>query len=417
MEEIRTTERAILVSLESGDEPGDRSSTEELRELTHTAGAKIVGEFSQARGRPDIACYLGRGKAEELFVEVKASDADMVIVNDDLTPTQQRNLGDIVQVRVVDRTQLILDIFAQRAHSSEGKLQVELAQLNYLLPRIGNLYTEFERQQGGIGIRGPGETKLEANRRRIRKRIADLSKELQEVRQHRHIQKHGRERLPFPSAALVGYTSAGKSTLLNILSGSQVLVDRKLFATLDPTTRKVVLPDGWAVLVTDTVGFIRDLPHDLIAAFRATLEEVTEADFLIHVVDASHPQMVAQIGAVHQVLCELGADDKPTVTAFNKCDLLEDQYMVRKLVADMPCSVYISALKREGIPQLMAVLSKTLQSLLVRMSLAIPYDRSDLVSLCYDSGRVLQAEYTQDRILVEAEVSKEITGRLQAYAH
>ncbi|HET6456625.1 MAG TPA: GTPase HflX, partial [Armatimonadota bacterium] len=370
---------------------------------------------AQRRQRPDARYYLGQGKAEELFAETKALDADLLIVNDDLTPTQLRNLEAVEGVRVIDRTQLILDIFAQRARSHEGKLQVELAQLKYLLPRITSLYTQFERQQGGIGIRGPGETKLEADRRRILKRVKDVADELEKVRQHRHVQKHGREQLPFPTAALVGYTSAGKSTLLNTLSGSQVLVDRKLFATLDPTTRRVVLPDGWAVLMTDTVGFIRNLPHDLIAAFRATLEEVTEADFLIHVVDASHPRMAAHMGAVYEVLCELGAADKPTVTVFNKSDLVKDQYVLRKIVADRPNSVYISAMKREGIPYLMKVLSKTLQSLLVRMSLRIPYDRSDLVSLCYESGRVLSAEYTTDAILVEAEVSREIAGKLERY--
>lgn len=417
MHEVNTIERAILVSLESGDEEEDRSSIQELRELAYTAGAEVIGEFTQRRQKPDAGCYLGQGKAEELFTEIKAKDADLVIVNDDLTPTQQRNLEAVEVARVIDRTQLILDIFAQRANSHEGKLQVELAQLKYLLPRITSVYTQFERQQGGIGIRGPGETKLEADRRRILRRVKDVTDELEKVRQHRHVQKHGRERLPFPTAALVGYTSAGKSTLLNTLSGSQVLVDRKLFATLDPTTRRVVLPDGWAVLMTDTVGFIRNLPHDLIAAFRATLEEVTEADFLIHVVDASHPRMAAHMVAVNQVLCELGAAGRPTVTVFNKSDLVKDQYVLRKIVADRPDSVYISAMKREGITHLMNLLSKTLQSLLVRLSLRIPYDRSDLVSLCYESGRVLSAEYTTDAILVEAEVSREIAGRLEKYAN
>ena len=415
MHEVRTIERAIFVSLESGNEEEDLASIEEMRELVSTAGAEVVGEFSQKRQKPDSRTYLGKGKADELFAEIKALDAEIVIVNDDLTPTQQRNLESVEGVRVIDRTQLILDIFAQRAHSYEGKLQVELAQLKYLLPRITSLYTQFERQQGGIGIRGPGETKLEADRRRILKRVKDVTDELEKVRQHRHIQKHSRERLPFPTAALVGYTSAGKSTLLNTLSGSQVLVDAKLFATLDPTTRRVVLPDGWAVLITDTVGFIRNLPHDLIAAFRATLEEVTEADFLIHVVDAGHPRMVAHMSAVNQVLSELGAGDKPTVTVFNKSDLVKDQYALRKIVADRPDSVYISAMKCEGITHLMNLLSKTLRSLLVRLSLSIPYDRSDLVSLCYESGRVLKAEYTTDAILVEAEVSREIAGKLQKY--
>ena len=415
MHEVRITERAVLVSLESGDDENDRSTIEELRELTHTAGAEIASEFSQNRQKPHIAFFLGQGKVEELDAEVKEKDADLVIVNDDLTPTQQRNLKEALDVRVVDRTQLILDIFAQRAHTREGKLQVELAQLTYLLPRIGTLYTQFERQQGGIGIRGPGETKLESDRRRIRTRIGDLGKEIEDVRRHRKVQRQARRKLPFPSAALVGYTSAGKSTLLNTLSGSDVFVDRKLFATLDPTTRRVVLPDGWSVLVTDTVGLIRDLPHDLVAAFRATLEEVTEADFLIHVVDASHAQMAGQMAAVDGVLKELSAADKPMVTVFNKSDLIEHQYELRKLVADTPDSVYISALKRDGIPQLMSLLGRAVKGLLIHVSLEIPYDRSDLVSLCYDGGRVLSAEYTSNAILVDAEVSHEVAGKCQDY--
>lgn len=415
MHDVDVGDRAILVSLESGDEAGGRASLDELKELASTAGALVVGEFVQKRRAPHVASYLGQGKAEELFGEVKELDANLVIINGDLTPTQLRNLDDAVKVRVVDRTQLILDIFAQRAHTKEGQLQVELAQLTYLLPRITSVYTEFERQQGGIGMRGPGETKLESDRRRIRKRIADLGKEIEEVRRHRHVQRQARRKLPFPSAALVGYTSAGKSTLLNTLSGSEVLVDRKLFATLDPTTRRVVLPDGWAVLMTDTVGFIRDLPHDLVAAFRATLEEVTESDFLVHIVDGSHPQMEQQIAAVHEVLRELDADDKPTVTVFNKSDLVDDQYVLRRLMTEVPNSVYISAAKRDGIPYLMDVLVKTIRGLLSHVRLELPYERSDLLSLCYDSGRVLGVEYAQDRILVEAEVARDIAGKLEKY--
>ncbi|HAH88219.1 MAG TPA: GTPase HflX, partial [Armatimonadetes bacterium] len=258
-------------------------------------------------------------------------------------------------------------------------------------------------------------TKLEADRRRIRNRIADLTDEMEEVRQHRRVQRAGRRRLPFPSAALVGYTSAGKSTILNTLSGSDVLVDRKLFATLDPTTRRVVLPDGSAVLLTDTVGFIRNLPHGLVAAFRATLEEVTEADLLIHVVDATHPDMAAQIEAVRGVLAELGVEDKPTITAFNKSDLVADQYTLRRLVADTPNSVYISAHTKDGIPQFMALISKTLQTLTVHMSLTIPYDRSDLVNLCYESGRVISVEYTTEGINVEANIARDSVGRLQPF--
>lgn len=415
MHVLRMTERAVLVSLESGDEATDLYSIQELRELVSTAGAEVVGTFAQRRPRPDPTYYLGQGKVEELYAFAQEIDADLIIVDADLSPIQQRNLEDGVGVRVVDRTQLILDIFAQRAHSHEGKLQVELAQLKYLLPRLAGSGTDLSRLGGGIGTRGPGETKLESDRRRIRNRITDLTRELEQVRRHRWVQKKARRELPFPTAALVGYTSAGKSTLLNTLSGSHVLVDRKLFATLDPTTRRVVLPDGWAVLVTDTVGFIRNLPHDLVAAFRATLEEVTEADLLIHVVDASHPQMLEQMNAVRQVLGELGAVDKPTLTVYNKSDLIPDQYILRKLVAETPNSVYVSALKRQGISHFMDALMRLLQTMLVRLSLEIPYDRSDLVSLCYDSGRVLKAEYTPNGILVLADLSRDVVGKFREF--
>ena len=390
-------------------------AAQELRELAASAGTVVVGEFHQRRSRPDPAYLLGRGKAGELYEEVQNRKATVVIAGEDLTPTQQRNLEDIVLVRVIDRTQLILDIFAQRAHTKEGKLQVELAQLNYLLPRLTGRGVEMTRLGGGVGTRGPGETKLEVDRRRIRTRITDLADELKEVVQRRGVQRQARRKLPFPSAALVGYTSAGKSTLLNTLSGSDVFVDTRLFATLDPTTRRVVLPDGWAVLMSDTVGFIRDLPHHLVAAFRATLEEVTEADFLIHVVDSSHSQMVKQMEAVIHVLSELGAADKPLVTVFNKSDLFADQYELRKLVAETPNSAYISAKNREGIRHLMDRLNSTIKSLLVRVILDIPYDRSDLVSACYESGRVISADYRSDRIIVVAEVARDVAARLDKY--
>jgi GTP-binding protein HflX len=273
----------------------------------------------------------------------------------------------------------------------------------------------MSRLGGGIGTRGPGETKLESDRKRLRARISDLAGELDEVRKHRNVQKAGRRRLPFPSAALVGYTSAGKSTLLNTLSGSEVYTDPRLFATLDPTTRRVVLPDGWSVLVTDTVGFLRNLPHHLVAAFRATLEEVVDADFLIHVVDASHPHKAEQMQAVEQVLAELGAKGKPTLTVFNKSDLLRDQYELRRAVTETPNSVYISARAHEGIPDLMRHLSRTVQSLLVRVTIEVPYDRSDLVNRCYERGRVISADYREDKIVVEAEITTDLVGKLESY--
>jgi len=415
MQEINQIQKAILVSIDTGHEYEDRVSLDELRELASTAGAEVIQEFSQARNKPDSTHYIGKGKAEELLVEVQESGADLVIVNAELSSTQLKNLDEAVNVRVIDRTQLILDIFAQRAQTREGKLQVELAQMNYMLPRLVGANKALSRLGGGIGTRGPGESKLETDRRRIREKIDDLKDELEEVRQHRQIQKQSRKGLPFPSAVLVGYTSAGKSTLLNLLSGSEIFTDKMLFATLDPTTRKVEFPNGWAMLLTDTVGFIRDLPHHLVAAFRATLEEVTDADFLIHVVDASSPDMESQIEAVHQVLKELDADDKPAVYVYNKSDLIHDQYDLRKKVADITDSVYMSARTGEGKEQLITVISKVLKSLLIHLNLEIPYNRSDLVSQCYDNGRVMKIEYMPEFISVEASINVESAGKFKEF--
>lgn len=390
-------------------------NTEELKELLSSARAELAEEVHLRRPHPDPAYYIGQGNSFQVYEVVQDIGASVVVVGEDLSPTQLRNLEDTITVRVIDRTQLILDIFAQRAHTKEGKLQVELAQLKYLLPRLAGRGTAMSRLGGGIGTRGPGETKLESDRKRIRERISDVTQELEEVRRHRSVQKAARRRLPFPSAALVGYTSAGKSTLLNTLSGAEVYVDPKLFATLDPTTRRVVLPDGWSVLMSDTVGFLRNLPHHLVAAFRATLEEVIESDFLIHVVDASHPRAREQQEAVMQVLQELGAADKPMLTAFNKSDLVTDQYELRRAVVETPNSVYISAAKHEGLPNLMAHISKTIQSLLTHVRLAVPYDRSDIVALCYERGRVLSADYQDDKIVVEAEITSDLVGKLEKY--
>ena len=410
-------ERAVVVSLSlAGGEDDQQMRLDELRELTNTAGAQVIGSFAQSRRAPDKATYIGPGKAEDLKAEVASTGADLIIFDDELSPTQQRNLSEILQTRVLDRTQLILDIFAQRARTREGKLQVELAQLNYLLPRLSSLYTKFERQQGGIGGRGPGETKLESDRRRVKERIALLGHEIDEMKEQRSQQRQLRHKLPFPTCALVGYTSAGKSTILNLLSGADVLADRMLFSTLDPTTRRVVLPGGsWSVLMTDTVGFIRNLPHHLVAAFRATLEEVTQADFLIHVVDTGHPERERQMRAVEEVLAELDADNKPTVIAFNKADTVHDTYALRELVANTHNSCYLSALKREGIPALMDRLDVTLRSLLASVTLFLPYDRSDLVALCYETGKVHSVDYAPDKIVVRADIAKELAGRLGPY--
>lgn len=415
MHEIENQERAILVSVEAEKEM-QPYAREELIALTETAGAEVVGEFHQKRDRPHAAFFIGPGKTEELYAGVQDVKADLVVVDSELSPAQARNLEEAVKCRVIDRTQLILDIFAQRAQTREGKLQVSLAQLTYLLPRLGNLYTKFERQQGGIGVRGgAGETKLETDRRKVRDQIRDLEGQLAEVRSVRQQQRVQRRRLPFPIAALVGYTSAGKSTLMNTLSGSDVFADPKLFATLDPTTRRVVLPDGWAILLTDTVGFIRNLPTGLVAAFRATLEETIEADFLIHVVDVSHPYREAQREAVMEVLYDLGAVDKPTITVFNKADLIKDTYELRSLVANTPNSVYLSARTAEGIPQLIERIVATMEGLLVSVTLNLPYDRSDLVAQCYEYGRVTKADYREGGIYVEARITHDLAGRVARY--
>jgi GTP-binding protein HflX len=415
MHEIDTVERAVLVSVEPEEEVRPYA-IEELTALTRTAGAVVVGEFHQRRDRPDPAYYIGPGKTQELYAGVQDTGANLVIVDSELSPVQARNLEEAVKCRVIDRTQLILDIFAQRARTREGRLQVSLAQLTYLLPRLSSLYTKFERQQGGIGVRGgAGETKLETDRRKVRDTIADLEAQLAEIRSTRQQQRAHRRRMPFPTAALVGYTSAGKSTLLNTLSGSDVYADPKLFATLDPTTRRVVLPDGWAILLTDTVGFIRNLPTHLIAAFRATLEETVEADFLIHVIDASHPHRDKQREAVMEVLEELGASDKPMIHVFNKSDLVKDQYALREAVATTERACYLSAKNAEGLPHLMDRIVKTLEGLLESVKLLIPYDRSNLVAQCYEYGRVLKTDYRAEGIYVEAHITHDLAGRVRAY--
>ncbi len=409
-------ERAIIFVLSTaGGEDDLDVRMEELRELAKSAGAEVIAELTQSRRAPDMATYIGTGKAEELDTQAKALNADIIIFDDELSPTQQRNLAKKLERPIIDRTQLILDIFAQRARTREGKLQVELAQLTYLLPRLSAQYTKFERQQGGIGGRGPGETKLESDRRKVRDRISELEREIDEVKDQRSQQRQVRRKLPFPTCALVGYTSAGKSTLLNLLSGANAYADARLFATLDPTTRRVVIPDGWSVLMTDTVGFIRRLPHMLVAAFRATLEEVVQADFLIHVVDAGAPDYESQMRAVEGVLRDLGVDGKPMVTVFNKSDRVHDQYHLRELVASNPNACYISALKREGMAHLMDRFTATIRAMLVHVVAELPYDKNDMLALCYENGKVNIVDYRPQCIYVEADVTRDLAGRLEPY--
>ncbi|MCW5946070.1 MAG: GTPase HflX [Fimbriimonadales bacterium] len=407
-------ERAVLV-LVNEDPDDDAYAEEELTSLCEASGIEVAGFVRQRIDKPNTSTYIGKGKVDELLAAVKDDKADVVLFDCELSAMQQRNLADALKAKIVDRTQLILDIFAQRAHTREGVLQVELAQYTYLLPKITSVYTQFERQKGGIGMRGPGEQKLESDRRRIKDRIAHLKKDLDEVRAQRGRQRAGRRKTPFPFACIVGYTSAGKSTLMNRLSGSEVFADPMLFATLDPTTRRVELKSGYSLFLTDTVGFVRNLPTHLVAAFRATLEEVAEADFLIHVIDVSHPSWELQRDAVQQTLHEIGADKRPVLTVFNKIDLLADRTILRELVAAEPMSVAISATKAIGFDDLQDTIVRMIRSLLVPIQAIIPYSKSGLVQECYDFGRVLKVDHKEDGIHIEAELVPEMAERIKAH--
>ena len=404
-------EKVILTALElpAMESEDVEESLLELAGLAETAGAEVVDSNVQRRRRPDSATYLGRGRVRELAELAGSRGVDLLIVDRELQPAQQRNLEEAVGVRVVDRTQLILDIFARRA----GKLQVELAQLQYLLPRLTGLGTQLSRLGGGIGTRGPGETRLEVDRRRIRKRIADLQKEIEEVRRHRTLLRRGRQTVPFPLAVLVGYTNAGKSTLLNKLTGAGVLAEDKLFATLDPTTRRIDLPSGDTALLTDTVGFIRNLPHHLVAAFRATLEEVAEADLIVHVVDASHPRMKEQMRAVEEVLKFLEAGGKPRLTVFNKVDRLDDTNNVLP-PPNLPGEVAVSALNGAGLSQMLQRLSGLLAAGRVTETFFVPYNRSAVLPLIYENGRVLEEKHGPEGVEVTTELGAVWARRVRA---
>jgi GTP-binding protein HflX len=353
---MNKTERAVLVDVSLKKEKIDPYDLVELEALAKTAGAESAGEIVQSRDKPDVRYYIGEGKVAELKAACASANADIVIFNCDLSPSQVRNLQAELRIKVIDRAGLILDIFAQHAHTKEGKLQVELAQDNYTLTHLSGKGIELSRLGGGIGTRGPGETKLEMDRRRIRNRISQLKKELEEVRNHRSIRRERRRQSKVPVAAIVGYTNAGKSTLLNILTKAGVVAEDKLFATLDPVTRILKMPDKKEILLTDTVGFISDLPHGFIEAFRATLEEVTEADLLIHIVDISHPNFIEQINSTYKVLEELSAITKPILTVFNKLDRYIGDSKV--LLNKYSPAVAISALKGTGIKELVDKIGK-----------------------------------------------------------
>lgn len=411
-------ERALLIGLErDGVSKWDlRDSMEELRELAHSAGAEVVETVTQKLPRPTAPFYIGKGKAEAIKDSVRSQQVTSVIFNDELSPAQGRNLENLLARKVLDRTQLILDIFAQRARSREGRLQIELAQLQYLLPRLTRMWNHLSRQTGGIGTRGPGETQLEVDRRRVQERIARLERELEGVRKVRNVQRQGRKRHQWPVAAVVGYTNAGKSTLLNLMTGSDLLAEDKLFATLDPTTRSVTLPNKQRVLLTDTVGFLRNLPHTLIESFKATLEEVNEADLLIHVVDLSHPRVDEQMCAVDAVIKELNAFGKQTLIVFNKIDNLADSHLAEVYRRRFPGSVAISARTSAGVDQFVGALQSALSAWRLQSRFRLPLSEANLIAEIHRIGHVLDVQYDGDFAVVTAHVPPHLEQRLVRFA-
>ena len=408
IEEIE--EKVILVGVSEQDGDDAEDSVAELAELVKTAGATVVGTMIQKRELIHPGTYIGSGKVAELKLLVEELGATGIVCDDELSPAQLRNLEDMLDTKVMDRTLIILDIFAARATTSEGKIQVELAQLKYRLSRLTGLGRSMSRLGGGIGTRGPGEKKLEIDRRLIKDRIAQLNRELKEVRQHRDITRAQREKNQMPVAAIVGYTNAGKSTLINTLTNAGVLEEDKLFATLDPTTRVLELSGRQQILVTDTVGFIRKLPHHLIEAFRSTLEEARYADIILHVVDASNPQMDEQMYVVYETLQRLEAMDKPVVTAFNKMDRIGESLTVRDFKADR--IVQVSAKTGEGLEALLQAIEEILREQKIYIERVYSYQESGKIQLIRKYGELLEEEYKEDGIHVSAYVPKELDGRV-----
>ena len=422
MHEIQepSRESALLIGLErpGHDRWAVKDSLEELRELAVSAGAEVLDVISQKRDSPAAATFIGTGKVEELAVRCRDTGANIVIFDDDLSPAQGRNLSEILglNVKVIDRTELILDIFAQRARTREGKIQVELAQLHYMLPRLAGLWTHLSRQRGGVGSRGPGEQQLEVDRRRVQEKIHRLEHALDEVRKNRRVERGGRQRLHWPLVSIIGYTNSGKSTLMNALTGADVLAEDKLFATLDPTARKLRLPNNQNILISDTVGFLRKLPHHLVESFKATLEEVVEADLLLHVVDASHPQAHEQVKAVEIVLKELDAWGKSTVVALNKIDKLEGGVtLLEGFQREFNQAVPISAKTGENLDALRDEIANRLKDRRVDVTLSIPQDRAKTIALVYRSGYVTAREMENGNVVLRAQIPKVLASELTPY--
>lgn len=406
-----TKERVILVGVQADDNEDTEKSLDELEELAQTAGAETVGRIIQNREQIHPGTYVGKGKLDEIKNLLWETDATGIICDDELSPAQLGNLQDALDTKVMDRTLIILDIFAERASTNEGKIQVELAQLKYRQSRLVGLGKSLSRLGGGIGTRGPGEKKLEMDRRLIKGRIAQLNRELKDVKRHREVTREQRSRNHIPVIAIVGYTNAGKSTLLNRLTGASVLEEDKLFATLDPTTRGLKLPSGQEVLLTDTVGFIRKLPHHLIEAFKSTLEEAKYADMILHVVDVSNPQMDEQMYTVYETLQNLDVKDKVVITAFNKQDRLTEVPIIRDFKADH--IVNISAQTGQGLDALQSVIEQILRERKIEISRTYSYADAGKIQLIRKYGELLEEEYREDGIFVHAFVPKELYGKIE----
>ena len=409
-------EKAVLVGVELPSHNHDMAldyNLEELERLTETAGATVVRKYAQQLRRVAPATLIGRGKVEEIQSGLGELHPDLVIIDEDLTPAQQRNLESAFKIRVIDRSQLILDIFAQRARSNEGKLQVELAQLEYLLPRLTRQWTHLSRLGGGIGTRGPGETQLEIDRRSIRERISHLKKRLKTVERTRALQRKERDEVPYATVALVGYTNAGKSTLMNTLTRAGVFVEDKLFATLDPTTRALRLPNGDKVMVVDTVGFINKIPHSLIDAFKSTLEEVRTADLLLHLVDMANPLFEEQIQVIEEVLGEIGAGETPSILVPNKIDVVPDVPVKRLKNRGAVEVCPISALTRAGIAALLETIGRILDLKKERFDACFAASEGGLLSLLRERGKIVKETYEEDRIYVTAQVTPKLAGQMR----
>ncbi len=409
-ENIERPERALLVSVDTGDFDA-QASIDELEELAHTAGAEVLAKMVQKRAAPDAATFIGSGRIAELRDFCRDHEADLLIFDGELTPSQQRNIEKLTDVRVIDRTTLILDIFAARARSSEGKLQVELAQLKYTLPRLGGKGTELSRLGGGIGTRGPGESKLESDRRHIHRRIIALEKQLEAVEHRRTRLRQRRQKTGVETVAIVGYTNAGKSTLMNALTNAGVLAEDKLFATLDPTARALTLPDGRTVMLVDTVGLVRRLPHQLVEAFKSTLEEAASADLILNVCDASSPECAEHLEVTKNLLDDLGCAGKPVVSVMNKCDLAGDVYALPAIGR----TVMISALLGRGLEQLLHTITDALPASRRRVKLLLPFDMGSFAARLRKEGVIHAEEYRESGIYLEATAELYLLDRVKQY--